>query len=48
MVRLLIVVLFGAMAYGMMQGAEDWNQAMILGGLPLFAGLASIYLASDY
>ncbi len=47
MVRVLYVAVFGALAYGMVQGAEDWNQAMILGGLPLFAGLATLYLASD-
>ena len=47
MVRLAFVVVFGAMAYAMAQGAEDWQQAIVLGGLPLFAGLASVYLASD-
>lgn len=47
MLRALFVVGFGGMAYLMASGAEDWNQAMLLAALPLSAGLASFYLASD-
>lgn len=47
MLRALFILAFGGMAYLMASGADDWNQALILAALPVSAGLASFYLASD-